>query len=260
MNALAMSDKPADIGHNNPPGVIETAGLAIKAVSDWMGDNPVIESEEQARACKPLIDRAKVALDEMEAERDAKVRPLNEKVAKINADYKALHNSDAKKPALYDKIFNELKGRLATFLRAEEDRRLKAAAEAKRIADEAERVAREAEAKEREALSKAAAGELDISVAQVTDDADAAFSEFERSSRFAARAERDTKVKIGGGFGNAVSLRTKETLHLDSYNKAITAIGPNDGIRDAILSAARAYRKLHGQLPDGVRAETERAL
>lgn len=250
----------ATIGGNNPPSPIELAGQAIHAVSQWMEDNPVIETEKQARDAKPLVDRAKVALDEMEAERDRKVRPLNEQVSAINAEYKALHNTDAKKPGLYDKIFGELKARLAAFLRKEEERRRAEAEAAAKAAAEAERLAREAEAREREALDNAANGEIGVNVAAVTDEADAAFADYQRASRFAARVERDTKVKIGGGFGASVSLRTTEVLHLDDAHAALVAIGVTDKIRDSILSSARDYRKLHGELPAGVRATQERKL
>ena len=67
-------------------------------------------------------------------------------------------------------------------------------------------------------------------------------------------------MKLGGGFGKAASLRTVETLHLDSYNLAIKAIGPHPKIEEAILAAAREYRKVHGVLPDGVSATQERKL
>ena len=85
-------------------------------------------------------------------------------------------------------------------------------------------------------------------------------ADFQKADREAARADKATHVKIGGGWGNSVSLRTKETLVLVSYAKAITAIGPNDKIRDAILSAARDYRKEKGHLPEGVSAETTREI
>jgi hypothetical protein len=224
-----------------------------------MADHPTIETEGDARAAKPLLDRAKLSLDEVEAERDSKVRPLNEQVSAINGKYKALHNTDAKKPGLFDKIVVELKARVAEFMIREEQRRQAEAEAARRAQEEAERIAREAEAKELEALTNAKAGEV-VDVAEVTMQADAAFEEFERQSRFAARAERDTKVKIGGGFGKIASLREVETLHLDSYSLALKAIGPNDKVRDAILSAARDFRKLHGELPAGVRATYERKL
>lgn len=250
----------AIVGHNKPPSAIDLALTTIDAMSEWMKANPVIETGEQAGEAKLLCDRAKVALDEIEAERDKLVRPLNEQVDAINRDYKALHNTDKKKPGTYDRVFIELKARVSAFLIAEEEKRRKEAEAAAAKAAEAERLAREAEAKEREAIENAKAGEVDVDVVAATTEADESFAEFEKASRFAARAERDAKVKLGGGFGKAVSLRTVETVHLDSYGKALKAIGPHPKIEEAILSAAREYRKQHGALPDGVSATTERML
>lgn len=263
-----FQSKPIDLppisrevmGGNNPPSPIEMAESIMQVLSDWMKDHPVIQTEDEARAAKPLIDRAKAAMDEIEAERDGKVRPLNDKVAEVNAEYKAVHNTDPKKPGTFNKVFNELKLRVADYLRREEQKRLIAAAEARRIQEEAERQAREAEEREREALDNASAGEIGVDVAIVTKEADTAFETFERQSRFADRAERDTKVKIGGGFAGAVSLRTAETLQVDDALKAIVVIGTTDRIREAILTEARAYRKANGRLPDGVSATTERKL
>lgn len=255
-----ISSGPFTAGHNKPPGPIELASGTINDMSDFMKDNPVIADEEVARKAKLLCDRAKAALDEIEIERDKSVRPLNEKVAEINAKYKALHNTDPKKPGTFDRIFVELKARLAAFLFKQEEIRRKAAEAAAAAAAEAERIAREADERDREARENAAAGELDVDIVSVTQEADSAFAEFEKASRFADRAERDTKVKLGGGFGKAASLRTVETLHLDSYNLAIKAIGPHPKIEEAILSAAREYRKVHGALPDGVSATQERKL
>lgn len=248
------------MGGNNPPDPIEMAENIMQLLSDWMKEHPVIQTEEDAREAKPLIDRAKAAMDELETERDRKVRPYNEEVAKINAEYKAVHNTDPKKPGTFNKIFNELKLRVAEYLRKEEQKRLAAAAEARRIQEEAERQAREAEAREREALENASAGEIGVDVAAVTQEADKAFETFERQSRFADRVERDTKVKIGGGFDSAVSLRNSETLKVDDALKAIVVIGITERIREAILTEARAYRKANGRLPEGVSATTERKL
>jgi hypothetical protein len=252
-------DRITRIGSNHPPGPIDHAQGVIDDINAWLSDHPTIETEDHAREAKPFMDRAKAALEEIEAERDGLVRPLNEQVASINGKYKALHNSDPKKPGLFDKIVIELKARVAAFMIREEQRRQREAETARLAQEEAERIAHEAEAMEAEALANARAGEV-VDVADVTRLADDAFQEFERQSRFAARAERDTKVKIGGGFGRTASLREVETLHLESYGVALKAIGPNDKIRDAILSAARDYRKLHGMLPPGVRATTERKL
>lgn len=257
--ALLQNNFAATIGDNNPPGPIDHAQGVIDDINNWLSDHPVIATEDDAREAKPFLDRAKAALEEMESERDSKVRPLNDTVDTINVKYKTLHNTDKKKPGRYDKIVNELKARVAAFLAAEEARREREAEIARQAQAEAERLAREAEAKEAEALANAQAGEV-VDVAEVTQQADEAFQEFELQSRFAARAERNIKTKIGGGFDNAVSLRNVETLHLDSYNLALKAIGPNDKIRDAILSAAREYRKTHGALPAGVSATFERKL
>lgn len=250
----------AAIGHNNPPSAIDLARDTINALSDWMKGNPVIQSEAQAREAKLLIDRAKVSLDEIENERNNLVRPLNERVSAINDKFKALHNTDKKRPGTYDRIFAELKARVAAYLVAEEERRQKEAAEAAAKAAEAERLAREAEAREQEIIENAKAGELDGDVGAATREADEAFADYERESRFAARAERAAKVRIGGGLGRASTLRTVEILHLDSYSLALKAIGPQPKIEEAILSCAREYRKTHGHLPGGVSATTERVL
>src|SRR4051812_23330333 len=101
----------AVVGHNQPPGPIDLAKTTIDAMADWMKANPVITTDETAREAKLLCDRAVAALEEIETERDSLVRPLNDSVSAINAKYKALHNTDKKKPGLYDKIFIELKAR-----------------------------------------------------------------------------------------------------------------------------------------------------
>jgi hypothetical protein len=263
-----FQSKPLDLppinreamGNNNPPSPIEMAESIMQVLSDWMKDHPVIQTEDEARAAKPLIDRAKAAMVEIEVDRIEKVQPFNDKVAEINAEYKAVHNTDLKKPGSFNKVFNELKARIADYLRREENKRFAAAAEARRIQEEAERQAREAEERERQALHGASLGEVDVDVATVTKEADAAFEAFERQSRFADRADKDTKVKIGGGFASAVSLRNAETLQVDDALKAVVVIGVTDRIREAILIEARAYRKANGRLPDGVSATTERKL
>lgn len=248
------------IGGNNPPETIEAASDTMTALSMWMAEHPVIEIEDDAREAKKLLDRAKGCAAEIENDRDRLVRPLNEQIAVINGKYKAVHNADAKKPGTLDRIVIELKARLAVFIRAEEAKRETEAEKLRLAAEEAARIAREAEAREQEAIRNAQAGELGVDVTQVVIEADSRFAEFQKAAREAARAERNEHVKIGGGWGNAVSLRSKETLVLVSYGKAITAIGPNDKIRDAILSAARDYRKLKGSLPDGVVSETTREI
>lgn len=247
-----MSNAALKIGHNEPPSPIDYAQSVVDDINVFLSDHPTIQTEEEARDAKPHLDRAKAAFEDIERERDGLVRPLNEKVANINAKYKSVHNTDAKKPGSFDRIVIELKARVASFLLKEKERQRREAEAARLAQEEAERAAREAEAREQEALANARLGEI-VDVAAVTQEADTAFAEFERASRFAARAE-NAKTKLGGGFDRAVSLRTVETLHLDSYGKALKAIGPHPKIEEAILSAAREYRKTHGDLPEGVSA------
>jgi hypothetical protein len=250
----------AGIGHNQAPGPLDLASDTMRALSDWMAENPVIETGEQASAAKKLLDSAKSCAADIEDARDKLVRPLNEQVTAINTEHKAVHNTDAKKPGTLDKIVNTLKASLATFIKAEEQRR-EIEAEAKRLeAEEAARIAREAEEREKEAIANSQAGELGVDVTAVVVEANAAFADFKKADRAATVAERDAHVKIGGGWHKSISLRTKETLVLVSYGKAIKAIGPNDKIRDAILSAARDYRKEKGCLPEGVLSEQTRDL
>jgi hypothetical protein len=250
----------APLGHNQPPSPLETAADTMRALSDWMAENPVIETGEQASAAKKLLDSAKSCAADIEDARGKLVRPLNEQVTAINSEHKAVHNTDAKKPGTLDKIVNTLKASLAVFIKAEERRR-EIEAEAKRLeAEEAARIAREAEEREKEAIANSQAGELGVDVTAVVVEANAAFADFKKADRAATVAERDAHVKIGGGWHRSASLREKETLVLNSYAKAITAIGPHPKIEEAILSAAREYRKTHNTLPAGVSAVIERTL
>ena len=81
-----------------------------------------------------------------------------------------------------------------------------------------------------------------------------------QASRFAAIAEKDSKVRIGGGFGKVSSLRTKDVWTLEDPAAALAAIGCTDGIREAILVAARQYHKLTGQVATGCTLTKERVL
>lgn len=260
MAELAYDMDRAGIGHNMPPEptVFEYAEEAQSAVSDFLNSVPVISEGEHLVNAKRLVENSRGIMAEMEAERDELVRPLNEQVAGINAKYKAIHNADSKKPGTFDKVLGELKARLTAYAVAEEAKRAAAAEEARKVAEQAEAAAREAERLEQQAKMDASVGVIDTGVAQAIAQADEAFSEFEQASRFAARAEKQTTFRIGDGRTKSLGMRTEKTLILESYAKAITAIGPNDKIRDAVLSAARDYRKLHGKLPDGVTETSER--
>jgi len=236
---------PPPIGHNEPPGQIEFSMETVDALSAWMGDHPIIDTEEVAREAKLLLDRGTAGIKDLTHERQTRTAPLLKQVEEIRFEYR-------EPQSILDRVVAELSGRLNAFIAREEDRRRKEADEARRKAEEAERLAREAEEAERKAKEEAQQGVCDVDIAQATRQADEAYSRFKETSREAARSERESTVRIGGGFRRASSLRTKEELVIDDPHEAIRGMGVTDSIRDAILSEARAFRKVIGELPPGV--------
>lgn len=239
------------IGDNNPPDMTITAGEVSNDLSGWMADHPVIQNGDEAREAKTYIDRGALCVKDLEDERKGKTAPLNEQVEVINNHYRAPRE-------LLKGVVDELKRRIDSFLLLEERERIIAAEEAARAAESAAQAAREAERKEREAIEEANAGVVGLDIATVTADADKAFADYQKAERQAQRAERETHVKIGGGFTRALSLRTKEELVVYDHILALEEMGTNEEIDAAIIKKARAYRKLHDKLPNGVSAKIER--
>lgn len=240
-------------GHNNPPSMIDTIAEVANDLSAWMADHPVISSLQEAAEAKVFIDRAKLGIKDLEDERDSKVRPLNEQVKAVNESYKEPRR-------LVDRVLGELQSRIGAFIRLEEQKRIRAAEEARRILEKAEAAAREAEKVERERLADAAAGELDIDVSGVTREADKAFGEYQKAERQAAIAEKETKVKITGGFSRAIGLKTETTLVVSDIMAAVAAMKTSEHIIEAVLKSARAYKKVVGEYPPGITTETERKI
>lgn len=243
----------AVVGGNNPPTLFDRAREFYRTLAAFLKETPVIQSHEEAKSAASFIERARATLGEIEDDRKLKVRPLNDQVDTLNEQYRAPRES-------IKSIMDEIKRRLTAFATAEEARREREAEEKRQAAAEAERVAREAEAIEREAKEDADLGVVGVSVASAIAQADQAFGEFKRADRDAARAARMTTVRLAGGMSRAVSMRKSETLVLDDVVAAINAMGVTDTIKDAVLSSARAYRKLNGSLPAGVTAVTERTF
>lgn len=236
---------------NNPPDMTVTLSEVVASLSDWMADHPIISTENEARDAKVLIDRAKLGLKDLDDERDRKVRPLNNQVAEINAHYRPART-------LTEKVLNEALRRVTDFIAREEAKRIRIAEEARKAAEAAEKAAREAEQRERDALADAKDGAV-VHVADASAEADAAFAEYQRAERQAALADRDAKVKIGGGFTRSLSLKNKETLVVRDAISAIKAIGSTPDIEAAIIKCARSFRSLHGELPNGVESIMERS-
>lgn len=241
------------IGHNNPPSAIDMAREGIKPLAKFLADTPVIQDHDAAKEAKLFLDRVKATIGDLEAAKEAEAKPHH-------TAWKAA--LDKFKPATeyVTKLQNELKARLGAYLKAEEAKRAAEVEAARKAAAEAEAAAREAERIEHEAKQNAAVGEIGVDVADAIEQADAKFAEYQQASRFAAVAERDSRVRVGGGFGKVASLRTRDVWTLDDPAKALASIGCTDGIRDAILTAARQYQKLIGQVPDGVTVTKEKVL
>lgn len=244
----------AKMGSNNPPSPIERGHECARRLNAFLDETPVIQTAEEAKAMTTLVKSAKNHLDDIESDRVAQVKPLNDRVSAINAETKAGRS-------LLEKLWNAARSRLTDYAKAEEAKRI---AEANRLAAEAaekERVAREAEAKEKEAGENAAAGELGVNLLEATAVADQAFSEFGKADRAAARAINAIPVKMKDAYGGrALSLRTKEILHIENLTDAIGELGLTADIESAVLKSARAFKSLNKRLPKGITATTERAV
>jgi hypothetical protein len=255
----------APIGHNQPPAAIEMAAPTVEELRLFLADNPVISDDDEARAAKALLDRVILALKDIESERDDKVRPLNEQVKAINAEYHHLHNVNKKTPGLWDKLVNQLWSRMSAYALDVERRRFAAEQAARHAAEEAAEEARRAAEAEAVARDMAADGVCDIDMAGAIEAADTTSQIALRAMWTARRAEGNTKVRITGGIGNAVSLKDHETLTVADWRSAIEEMSGDDGripqdIADAILKCARAHRKAFDQLPAGVIATYVRSL
>lgn len=247
------ADNPRAVpGGNRPPDIIDDAWSVYRSVSEWMEGAPVIQSAEQASEAKLFWDRAKAAEADLETARDSRVRPLNTQVKEINAEFKKVSEP-------LGKLRSELQSRMSAFALAEERRKAAEAAEARRVAEEAEAAARAAEAAEQAAKEDAAAGCV-VDVGAAIGDADEAFAEYQAAQREAARAERDVKGRIAGGFGRAFSVKTTRTLTIADPVKVVVALLEKTGrvperVTDALLTAARDFEKTFGALPAGVSVE-----
>ena len=240
-------------GHNNPPSAIDDARTAAKALSDFLARTPVIQTSAEAAEAKLYIDRVKSTQKDLDAAEEAEARPF----------YDAWKDAKAKyKPATdyLTKIANELKARIKVYLDAEEAKRRAEAERIRAAAEAAIKAAHEAERLEREAKENASMGELDIDVGAAIEQADNAFADAKKLIRQANVAERDADVRLSGGLGRSISVRTTIKPVCDDYKAAIKAMGLTDGIRDAILTSARAYKKLNGAWPKGISEIEERSL
>ena len=246
----------ATIGGNNPPSPLDFAHEATNDLGKWLLDNPVIQTTEQAKAGALWVERARKTIQDVEDERKRQVAPLNAKVKLINDETR-----DVRDPL--DGVLSELRRRLTDFAGREEAKRIREAELARQAALDAEIEARRAEEAEREAKQNATLGEI-TDVAAAIQEADGAFKTYAQLDRAAQLAERDTHIRLPSQLGGkALGLREKETLHVTNMLSAVEALmlaQMTEHLREAILKAARVYRKARGELPPGVRSEISRSI
>jgi len=251
-----IENRRAVIGDNKaPPDVIENARSVYKVVSEFLANNPAIIDEDTARKANEVRDQGVAMVKALTAADVAETKPMYDAWKKAKERWKAPVDA-------LTKVMGELSSRLRDFMVAEEEKRKAIAEEARKKAAELERIAREAEEAEHAAILAAKEGEFTDAGAAMAK-ADIAFDQFKDAKAEAKVATREEDVRLRSRFSNrATTLRTVETLHVDDPVAALNAMWPDDGLRDAFLTAARAWRKAHGgeTLPAGIRRTTEQKL
>lgn len=244
---------PAPIGHNQPPGPIEQARESLNELGTWMLENPVIQSATDAKNGGGYVERTRLTLAELEAERTVKVGPLNKELSAINSAYRTVREP-------LEGALKELRRRLTKYASDLEAERAKEALRLREEAEAKEAAARAAEAAEQNAIACADVGEC-TDVAGAIAEADAKFSEFKKADHAAAVAARDVPARIGSVMGGrSLAMRTTRKLVVDDAAKAVTAIGLTDKLRTAIVQCAKDFEQAHGELPAGVSETWERTM
>jgi hypothetical protein len=242
---------------DNHPDQITLARDTYRELNNFLKETPAVTNAKEAKDAARWLESVKVTLEELDGERRGKVDPLNAQVKAINDAYRPARES-------LDRLLAVLRDRLNAFARAQEAARAAEAARLAAEAAEAERLAREAEAREQDAIAAADVGECGIDIGQAIEQADASFADYKVAARAAAIAERAVPVRFGSALGGrSMALRAKETLTVDdpiAALKALAKVGLSEKLVDAILSDARAYRKLKKELPAGISSSTQRSL
>lgn len=244
-----MEDAPSfdreRIGGNHPPSAIDLANEAYNALSAFLAEYPAIADEESARKAKLFLDRSTSSRKDAEDDRAKHADP-------VYARWKAIREPYAAPIDRLEKLIAELSKRMTKWALAEDARRKAEAAAAAKAAEEARLKAEAALAAEREAIDNAAVGDFEADVGAAVVQADDAIAEARRAELNAKVAERDSHVRIGGGFQRASSLRTTYEYAVDDVHAAITALWPNIDIREAIKKAAREHDRINKAVPEGV--------
>lgn len=242
----------AVLGHNKPSPADLTRDLDAE-IRAFVTEHPVIQDEDEARKAANIVQRAKNTLADLDAERKAKGRPHLDSIHAINTEY-----HDAMRPINLGK--ETVEERLTDYAKAEELRRQEIAEKVRLEAIAAQERASQAIRDAYDAEANAAVGEA-VDVVSLKQEAVAAFNDARRADRAFARAERDAgHVRLATGLGRALAPRKHTELSVTDAAAAIGAIGLTEGIAEAILTAARSYKKLKGNYPPGIAVNTTRTI
>jgi paraquat-inducible protein B len=257
----SLDDDDGELTYEPPPQVdpdkqLKAAREAMGELNVWLTATPVVQTPAVAKLGADWIGRSRIALKALDEERDAKVRPLNEQVKKINETY----NQDTKNP--FKQLVDELCKRVDVFRVAEEKKRTALADAIRLAAEQAAREAAAASAAVVEAVDNAAQG-AEEDVGTLIANAEAAMHDARKLARQSTVAERDCNVRIPSVMGKAVSARTYRELIVADIEAAIIALramGLTERIADAICLEAKAFKAIWGELPEGVSENSERRI
>lgn len=188
-----MTDETPAIGHNQPPEptAIERARELVSQIemeaSAWF-DGADIENDAQADEVSRIIDAARKAAKQFDADRKDEKQPHMDAAKEVDAAWKPLLDGA-------NRIVEVAKGTLTPWLLAKE--------KAKREAEEAARLEAERAAEEARRLAEENDGSLAAAKAR-----DEAIEIARQAEADAAKAAREKAGAKGAGMARTVSLRT----------------------------------------------------
>lgn len=259
MNAVDEWDEggfgPPPAGHNKPPPgepqVFVDARLRVQEAQKLTTEILTITTQGQADKVADSLRNVQTAHNQLEAHRVVRVGPLNRRVKAINDEYRALKEG-------LDKLEMDLKTINRRWL-LEQDRLR--GEQAKKAREEAERLAKEAEEAQRRASDEAMRAED----GDVTDgplrpveaavEASEATLEARKAEARAVAIEKRRPKSGSGAAGRKVGLHTEERLSIANVKDLVTAVkemGLREGLVEAVLKEARAYRAERSKLPKGI--------
>lgn len=243
MDATTAEAPP--VGHNNPPPpepieeARELVSLLDVEASNWFDGTP-IENQAQADEVARLIDAARKAKQQFDANRKAEKKPHDEAAKAVDAKWKPVI-ADA------DRILEIAKAAQTPWL-------LKLDAEKRALEEATRKVAEEAAAEARR-LAEQSDGSLAAAKAR-----DAAIEEAKRTEAVAQAAANEKAAAKGAGMARAVSLRTIWRSLVEDRRALLNHIAKHDP--DALTAfvedwAAKAVRSGAREIP-GVKVYEEK--